>query len=203
MPQRPETPLKDLAGTLRTIIRSNKAAAEALVQIQEIETLAEDRLRPLMPELRVIKDDALAAARELDTAKLSELPFRLRDLVIRAGQDKPPADANATAAAADPAHGAADTANRAAATAHGAAEAANGAAAKPAAAEDRLDGHTSYPTDRILPLAAPPNEPGADYSLNSPKHVAEALFQLHELLVAGVLDQVEHDAKKRELLDRL
>ena len=59
MPQRPETPLKDLAGTLRTIIRSNKAAAEALVQIQEIETLAEDRLRPLLPELRVIKDDAL------------------------------------------------------------------------------------------------------------------------------------------------
>ncbi|MEA2372128.1 MAG: hypothetical protein QOH12_2522 [Solirubrobacteraceae bacterium] len=212
MPQRPETPLKDLAGALRTIIRSNKAAAEALGQIQEIETLAEDRLRPLMPELRVIKDDALAAARELDTAKLSELPFRLRDLVIRAGQDKPPADAEAAADAAtangtpDSAIGAPETGNGARETANGAIETANAAAAaaKPAsAAEDLLDGHTSYPTDRILPLAAPPNDPGADISLNSPKHVAEALFQLHELLVAGVLDQVEHDAKKRELLDRL
>jgi hypothetical protein len=203
MPQRPETPLKDLAGALRTIIRSNKAAAEALGQIQEIETLAEDRLRPLMPELRVIKDDALAAARELDTAKLSELPFRLRDLVIRAGQDKPPADAEAAGPAA--ANGTPETGNGARETANGAIETANAAAAaKPAsAAEDLLDGHTSYPTDRILPLAAPPNDPGADISLNSPKHVAEALFQLHELLVAGVLDQVEHDAKKRELLDRL
>jgi hypothetical protein len=207
MPQRPETPLKDLAGALRTIIRSNKAAAEALGQIQEIETLAEDRLRPLMPELRVIKDDALAAARELDTAKLSELPFRLRDLVIRAGQDKPPADADADAANGTPktASDSPEAANGALQTMSGAIETANGAAAKPAAAaaEDLLDGHTSYPTDRILPLAPPSNDPGAGFSLSSPKHVAEALFQLHELLVAGVLDQVEHDAKKRELLDRL
>jgi len=178
MPQRPETPLKDLAGTLRTIIRSNKAAAEALVQIQEIETLAEDRLRPLLPELRVIKDDALAAARELDTAKLSELPFRLRDLVIRSGADQH----RTTPPAADP-----DTA----------------APSDPADREDLLDGHTSYPSDRILPLAASPPDPAVDYALNSPKRVAEALFQLHELLAAGVLDQVEHDDKKRELLGRL
>jgi len=181
MPQRPETPLKDLAGTLRTIIRSNKAAAEALVQIQEIEALAEDRLRPLMPELRVIKDDALAAARELDTAKLGELPFRLRDLMIRAGQDKTPAtDANGNTDSAQ----------------------ASDAAESPAP-EELLDGHTSYPSDRILPLAATPADPAADYALNSPKHVAEAVFQLHELLTAGVLEQVEYDAKKRELLDRL
>jgi hypothetical protein len=176
MTPRPETPLKDLAGTLRTIIRSNKAAAEALVQIQEIESLAEDRLRPLLPELRVIKDDALTAARELDTAKLGELPFRLRDLVVRAGAGRdqaasPPPDADADAT--------------------------------PAAAEDLIAGHTSYPSDRILPLAAEPVDPAADYAVNSPKRVAEALFQIHELLTAGVLDEVEYDAKKRELLARL
>jgi hypothetical protein len=177
MTPRPETPLKDLAGTLRTIIRSNKAAAEALVQIQEIESLAEDRLRPLLPELRVIKDDALTAARELDTAKLGELPFRLRDLVVRAGAgrdqaDTPPADAESDAAPA-------------------------------AAPEDLLAGHTTYPSDRILPLAADPVDQAVDYAVNSPKRVAEALYQIHELLTAGVLDQVEYDAKKRELLGRL
>jgi hypothetical protein len=175
MTPRPETPLKDLAGTLRTLIRSNKAAAEALVQIQEIESLAEDRLRPLLPELREIKDDALAAARELDTAKLGELPFRLRDLVVRAGRDQadaPPPDAESDATPAT-------------------------------TPEDLLAGHTSYPSDRILPLAADPVDPAVDYAVNSPRRVAEALFQIHELLTAGVLDQVEYDAKKRELLDRL
>lgn len=186
MTPRPETPLKDLAGTLRTIIRSNKAAAEALVQIQEIESLAEDRLRPLLPELRVIKDDALSAARELDTAKLGELPFRLRDVLVRAGAGRDDADA--------PADGDGDgDANAGTA----AAAAANGAD------EDLIAGHTSYPSDRILPLAAEPVDPAADYALNSPKRVAEALFQIHELLTAGVLDQVEYDAKKRELLGRL
>jgi hypothetical protein len=175
MTPRPETPLKDLAGTLRTIIRSNKAAAEALVQIQEIESLAEDRLRPLLPELRVIKDDALSAARELDTAKLGELPFRLRDVLVRAGAGRDQADADANP------------------DVDAAATAADGAA------EDLIAGHTSYPSDRILPLAAEP----ADYAVNSPKRVAEALFQIHELLTAGVLDQVEYDAKKRELLGRL
>jgi hypothetical protein len=179
MPQRPETPLKDLAATFRTILRSNKAAADALVQIQEIEALAEDRLRPLLPELRVIKDDALAAARELDTAKLGELPFRLRDLVVRAGNgrdpdDQPRADAESDAADADP-----------------------------APPEDLIAGHTSYPSDRILPLAATPADPVVDYDLNAPKRVAEALVELHGLLAAGVLDQVEYDAKKRELLARL
>jgi hypothetical protein len=176
MTPRPETPLKDLAGTLRTIIRSNKAAAEALVQIQEIEALAEDRLRPLLPELRVIKDDALSAARELDTARLGELPFRLRDLVIRAGAGRDQADTSPPDADSD---------------------------AAPVAAEDLLAGHTSYPSDRILPLAADLVDPAVDYAVNSPKRVAEALFQIHELLTAGVLDQAEYDAKKRELLGRL
>jgi hypothetical protein len=190
MTQRPETPLKDLAGTLRTLIRSNRAAADALVQIQEIEALAEDRLRPLLPELRVIKDDALTAARELDTAKLGELPFRLRDLVIRAGAQKtPPADADADADAQ--------------ADAEAAASARSTADAQAAAAEDLLAGHTSYPSDRILPLAGPPFDPAADYAFDSPKRVADALFHLHELLTAGVLDHVEYDAKKQELLDRL
>jgi hypothetical protein len=174
MTPRPETPLKDLAGTLRTIIRSNRAAAEALVQIQEIESLAEDRLRPLLPELRVIKDDALAAARELDTAKLGELPFRLRDLVVRAGAARDQADTPPTDADSAVAH-----------------------------LEDLLEGHTSYPSDRILPLAADPVDPAVDYAQNSPRRVAEALYQIHELLTAGVLDQVEYDAKKRELLGRL
>jgi hypothetical protein len=178
MTQRPETPLKDLAGTLRTILRSNKAAADALVQIHEIEALAEDRLRPLLPELRVIKDDAISAARDLDTARLGELPFRLRDLALRgaAGQGgATTADADAEATPVD----------------------------EPADDPDLVGGHTSRPSDRILPLAAPAAEPSADFALNSPKRVAEALFHLHELLTAGVLDQAEYDAKKRELLDRL
>jgi hypothetical protein len=177
MTPRPETPLKDLAGTLRTILRSNRAAAEALVQIQEIESLAEDRLRPLLPELRVIKDDALTAARELDTAKLGELPFRLRDLVARAGTVHDPRATPAT----DATNGSTD----------------------PAPGADLASGHTSYPTDRILPLAAPAADPAAEIDLNSPKRVAEAVFHIHELLSAGVLDQAEYDAKKRELLDRL
>jgi Short C-terminal domain len=180
MTQRPETPLKDLAGTLRTILRSNKAAADALVQIQEIEALAEDRLRPLLPELRVIKDDALTAARELDTAKLGELTIRLRDLVARAGTGH------------DPRHASAADAGRA-----------NGSQAAADAAARLAAGHTSYPTDRILPLAAPAADPAAEIDLHSPKRVAEALFHLHELLAAGVLDQAEYDAKKQELLDRL
>jgi hypothetical protein len=177
MTQRPETPLKDLAGTLRTILRSNRAAAEALVQIQEIESLAEDRLRPLLPELRVIKDDALTAARELDTAKLGELPFRLRDLLARAGTGHDPRSTPAN----DATNGSAD----------------------PALDADLASGHTSYPSDRILPLAAPAADPAAEIDLNSPKRVAEAVFHIHELLSAGVLDQAEYDAKKRELLDRL
>ncbi|HWH12687.1 MAG TPA: hypothetical protein VG165_16310 [Solirubrobacteraceae bacterium] len=178
MTQRPETPLKDLAGTLRTLIRSNRAAADALVQIQEIEALAEDRLRPLLPELRVIKDDALAAARDLDAAKLGELPFRLRDLVASAG-----------------------TGHRDAANGAAAGDTANGSAAP--AADDLVAGHTSYPSDRILPLAAPAPDPAAEIALNAPKRVAEALFHLHELRTAGILDQPEYDAKKQELLDRL
>ncbi|HEY5195777.1 MAG TPA: hypothetical protein VIJ51_01985 [Solirubrobacteraceae bacterium] len=177
MTQRPETPLKDLAGTLRTLLRSNRAAAEALVQIQEIETLAEDRLRPLLPELRVIKDDAVAAARDLDAAKLGELPFRLRDLVASAGNGHRDAPGSGDAG---PANG-----------------------SGPDAAADLAAGHTSYPSDRILPLAAPAPDPAAEIALNSPKRVAEALFHLHELRTAGILDQVEYDAKKRELLDRL
>jgi hypothetical protein len=176
MTPRPETPLKDLAATLRTIIRSNKAAAEVLVQIQEIEALAEDRLRPLLPELRVIKDDALTAARELDTTKLGELALRLRDLVAHAGSGHDPRSAPA------------DTTN-------GSTEA--------SAAEKLAAGHTSYPSDRILPLAAPAADPAAEIDLNSPKRVAEALFHVHELLTAGVLDQAEYDAKKRELLARM
>ena len=177
MTQRPETPLKDLAATLRTIIRSNKAAAEVLVQIQEIEALAEDRLRPLLPELRVIKDDALTAARELDTAKLGELAVRLRDLVARGGTGR---DQRSTPTP----------------------RAANGSDAASAAAK-LAAGHTSYPSDRILPLAAPAADPAAEIDLNSPKRVAEALFHLHELLNAGVLGQAEYDAKKRELLARM
>jgi hypothetical protein len=180
MTQRPETPLKDLAGTLRTILRSNKAAADALVQIQEIEALAEDRLRPLLPELRVIKDDAIAAARDLDAAKLGELPFRLRDLVVRAGPSPDRRDASTAEADAGTTNGSATT-----------------------VAPDLLAGHTSYPSDRILPLAAPAADAAAEIDLNSPKRVAEAVFQIHELLTAGVLDQAEYDAKKRELLDRL
>jgi hypothetical protein len=178
MTQRPETPLKDLAATLRTIIRSNKAAAEALGQIQEIESLAEDRLRPLLPELRLIKDDALTAARELDTAKLGELSLRLRDLLARAGTGHDPRG-------------------------NPAAEHTNGGSQAAAAAAKLAAGHTSYPSDRILPLAAPAADPAAEIDLNSPKRVAEALFHVHELLTAGVLGQAEYDAKKRELLDRL
>ncbi len=181
MTQRPETPLKDLAGTLRTIIRSNKAAAEALLQIQEIESLAEDRLRPLLPELRLIKDDALTAARELDTAKLGELTLRLRDLLAHAGSGHDSRDA---------------------ATPPGAQSTTNGSHAASAAAK-LAAGHTSYPSDRILPLAVPAADPAAEIDLNSPKRVAEALFHVHELLTAGVLDQAEYDAKKRELLNRL
>jgi hypothetical protein len=180
MTQRPETPLKDLAGTLRTILRSNKAAADALVQIHEIEALAEDRLRPLLPELRVIKDDAISAARDLDTARLGELPFRLRDLALRGAATQ----STATTADAD-------------------ADAEATPVDEPADDPDLVGGHTSRPSDRILPLAAPAAEPSADFALNSPKRVAEALFHLHELLTAGVLDQPEYDAKKRELLDRL
>jgi hypothetical protein len=127
----------------------------------------------------VIKDDALAAARELDTAKLGELPFRLRDLVVRAGNGRDPdgqPHAAAESAAADP---------------------------DGAAPEDLIAGHTSYPSDRILPLAASAPDPAVDYDVNAPKRVAEALVELHGLLAAGVLDQDEYAAKKRELLARL
>jgi hypothetical protein len=130
----------------------------------------------------VIKDDALAAARDLDTAKLGELPFRLRDLVARG------AAGNGHAQAPTP-------------TADAQSDAATQSEAD--AAADLLAGHTTYPSDRILPLAAPAADPAAEIPLNSPRRVAEALFHLHELLSAGVLDQAEYDAKKQELLDRL
>jgi len=186
MTQRPETPLKDLAGTLRTILRSNKAAADALVQIQEIEALAEDRLLPMLPELRVIKDEAIAAARELDAAKLGEIPFRLRDLVVRAG---PSPDRRGPSPEHPGSAGQEDS------------PATNGSAT--GAVPDLDAGHTSYPSDRILPLAAPAVDAAAELDLNSPKRIAEAVFQIHELLTAGVLDEAEYEARKRELLDRL